>query len=220
MLWTLLKRDLGLALFHQQAVWYPSLFCLIILVLYPFVIGSNINLLQQIMPGIFWLTCLLASMLTLSLLFEEDYHDGSLEYYVSLDLWLGWVVISKWISHWLVTFVPLLIMVSLAGFFFSLSLAVMLKIAVALMLATPTLSAVGLLASSLALGSTRTHIIVTLITLPFTIPILICGTIASMEGEISINSIALSLLISMLCFMTPLALGAASWSLRHAIIYR
>ena len=56
-----------------------AVFFLILVVLMPFAIGPDLNLLSRIGPAILWLAALLASLLALDRLFAADHDDGSLD---------------------------------------------------------------------------------------------------------------------------------------------
>ena len=77
--YTLLKRDLQIAIRHKGDIFNPLLFFILIVTLFPLAIGPEPQILSRVAPGIIWVAALLASMLSLERLFKADYVDGSLE---------------------------------------------------------------------------------------------------------------------------------------------
>ncbi|MEP6741077.1 MAG: heme exporter protein CcmB, partial [bacterium] len=72
-------RDLTLAWRRRADVLSTLFFFVIVVSLFPLGIGPESQLLRSIAPGVVWVAALLASMLSLSRIFENDYHDGTLE---------------------------------------------------------------------------------------------------------------------------------------------
>ena len=76
---TILSRDLKLAYRHGMDSVMVVMFFVIAVVLFPFGVGPEANILARIAAGVIWVAALLASMLSLERLFDTDYEDGSLE---------------------------------------------------------------------------------------------------------------------------------------------
>lgn len=76
---TLLRRDLKIAIRHKGDIFNPLLFFILVVTLFPLGIGPEPQVLTRVAPGIIWVAALLASMLSLERLFKADFVDGSLE---------------------------------------------------------------------------------------------------------------------------------------------
>ena len=76
---TLMLRDMRLAVRVGGGALMGALFFLIVVVMVPFAVGPDLNLLARIGPAILLLGALLASLLALDRLFATDYEDGSLD---------------------------------------------------------------------------------------------------------------------------------------------
>ena len=72
-------RDLILAWRRRADVLSTVFFFVIVVSLFPLGIGPETQLLRSIAPGVVWVAALLASMLSLSRMFANDYQDGTLE---------------------------------------------------------------------------------------------------------------------------------------------
>ena len=75
----LLKKEFILAFRNPSDLVNPLLFFVMVMILFPFGVGSDTKLLADISVGIVWVTVLLAIMLSLDNLFKADYLDGTLE---------------------------------------------------------------------------------------------------------------------------------------------
>jgi len=75
----LVGRDLKLALRQGSDATVAVMFFVLVVVLFPFGIGPEPNILARIAAGVIWVAALLASLLSLERLFQTDFEDGSLD---------------------------------------------------------------------------------------------------------------------------------------------
>src|SRR3954467_7817605 len=104
----LMGRDMRIALRVGGGALIGVLFFLTVVVLMPFALGPDLNLLARLGPAILWLGALLASLLTLDRLFMADHDDGSLDLILMSRTPLELACIAKACAHWLGGRVPLL----------------------------------------------------------------------------------------------------------------
>ncbi|MBL4748083.1 MAG: heme exporter protein CcmB [Magnetovibrio sp.] len=214
----LVKRDLNLA-FRQG---FDSLmvvaFFVIAVVLFPFGVGPETNILARIAPGTIWVAALLSSMLSLERLFQTDYDDGSLELLALSPVAFEVTVIAKVVAHWLTTGLPLILTAPLLAVLMQLPSEGFWVLMIGLALGTPALSLIGAVGAALVLGSRRGGVLLSLLILPLYIPILIFGVSAvdAAIGDLSVRPhvlILAGLLVGSLA-LTPWASAAA---LRQAL---
>ncbi|MDQ3753625.1 MAG: heme exporter protein CcmB, partial [Acidobacteriota bacterium] len=141
-------------------------FFVIVVSLFPFGVGPELNMLRSMAPGVVWVSALLASMLSLNLLFHSDYIDGTLEQMLLIPQPLSVVVIGKVIGHWLVSGVPLVLIAPLLGLQYDLPGETLLVLAGSLLLGTPVLSLVGAIGAALTLGLRGGGVLLSLLVLP------------------------------------------------------
>ena len=103
----LLMRDLRLAVRAGGGFGLGLAFFLIVVVLVPFGVGPNSDLLGKIAPGILWVAALLAALLSLDRIFALDYEDGSLALLATSPLPMEGAALAKATAHWLTTGLPL-----------------------------------------------------------------------------------------------------------------
>jgi heme exporter protein B len=193
-------------------------FFVLTVVLFPFGVGPEPELLQRIAAGIVWVTALLAALLSLERLFQADYEDGSLEALALLPLPLEAQVLAKCLAHWLVTGLPLILVAPLLALLLHLDAAGYPALIAGMVLGTPILSLIGAIGAALSLGARRGGVLLSLLVLPLYIPILIFG-VAAIEAEIEGFGARPDLLL--LAALLVLAMGlvpfAAAAALRLAL---
>ncbi len=193
-------------------------FFVMTVILFPFGVGPEPELLQRIAAGIIWVTALLAALLSLERLFQGDYEDGSLEALILLPLPLEAQVLAKCLAHWLVSGLPLTLVAPLLGLLLHLDSAGYGTLMLGMALGTPILSLLGAVGAALTLGARRGGVLLSLLVLPLYIPVLIFG-VAAVEAQIAGFGARPHLLL--LAALLVLALGlvpfAAAGALRQAV---
>jgi heme exporter protein B len=182
----IMSRDLKLAFRRLSEIGNPLLFFLIMTSLFPLALSPSAQLLRSMGAGVLWVAALLSALLALEGLFRADAEDGSLEQLIVSPVPLGLSVLAKIVAHWLVTIVPLVVLTPLLALSFRLPFAALPTMALALLLATPTLCVLIALGAALTVGLRRGGSIVGLLVLPLTAPLLIFGTRATdfgIQGE-------------------------------------
>jgi heme exporter protein B len=175
----ILKRDLTLAARAGGGVELALVFFLTIVVLIPFALGPDLNLLSRIGPAILWLGALLATLIGLDRLFQADEEDGSLDLIRGSALPLELGVLAKGLAHWLTTGLPLALAAPLLGLLVALPGEAMAPVAATLLVGTPALSFIGLGGAALTASVRRGGLIVPVLVAPLTVPVLVFGVSAT-----------------------------------------
>jgi len=175
----LLVRTISLSLKIGGGALTGLLFFLATVSVFPFGVGPDLNLLARIGPAILWITALLATLLGLDRLFQDDRDDGSLDLLVLAPLSLELQVLAKAIGHWVATGLPLVIVAPLLGLFLNLDPRALLAVTVTLLVGTPALTLIGTIGSALMVALRRGGMLISVLILPFTIPVLIFGVLAT-----------------------------------------
>ncbi|HEV8689329.1 MAG TPA: heme exporter protein CcmB [Ideonella sp.] len=173
-----LRRDLHLALRTPSDSATVVLFFVLTVVLFPFGVGPEPNILARIAPGILWVTALLACLLSFERLFQLDSEDGSLDLLVLAPTPLEFIVLAKCLAHWLTTGLPLIVAAPLLALLLNLPAEGYWGLLAALALGTPSLSLIGSIGAGLTLGARRGGVLLPLLVLPLYIPVLIFGAAA------------------------------------------
>lgn len=148
-----IRRELRLALRQGSDSIMVVTFFVLTVVLFPFGIGPEVNILERVSAGILWVTALLASMLSLDRLFQTDYDDGSLELLTLTPTAMEIVVVAKIAAHWLTTGLPLIVAAPLLAVLLHMDGAGFVTLLLAMLLGTPSLSLIGSIGAALVLGA-------------------------------------------------------------------
>jgi heme exporter protein B len=208
-----LARDLRLAFRRGSELFQPLIFFAIVTTLFPLAVSPDLARLREIAPGVLWVAALLASLLALEFLFRDDSHDGSLEQYALSGQSLTWLLFAKTLAHWLLTGVPLAIMTPVAGLALGVPLAAVPGILANITLGSITLSLIGAISAALTLGVRRSGVLLSLLTLPLAMPVLIFGArgteLAIRGGDFSASLYLLAAMAVLGVTLAPLAAAGA-----------
>lgn len=194
------------------------LFCLIS-ILFPLSLPVNSNdLLFTIAPGVIWITALLAMMMNLNHLFDEDYKDGTLEQILLSQQSTTSFITAKIIVYWLSNGLLISLISPAVGYSLGLSFEQILVLLLSLSLGTLALSFLGALVSSLVIASKQSGLIISILALPLYMPIVIFGsTLTPYSSSSSINISAAYYLLALTVLTTLLCPIAIRYSLKYGL---
>ena len=171
--WHIIKRELQIAMRKQAEILNPLWFFLIVITLFPLVIGPDPKLLSRIAPGVAWVAALLSALLSFERLFRDDYIDGSLEQLMLTSQPLVLTALAKVLAHWLLTGLPLILLSPIAALLLSLEISIWWALVLTLLLGTPVLSCLGAIGVALTVGLRKGGVLLSLLVVPLFIPVLI-----------------------------------------------
>jgi heme exporter protein B len=181
MLWALFRRDLVL-IARSPAIWLPVMFFVLVAALFPFAVGPDARLLARIAPGIIWVAALLASLLPVETLLAPDVEDGTIDQLIARGIALELVCAARIGAHWLGFAVPLLAALPVAGVLLGLDAQTGVRMGIALVLGTPALASLAVVAAALTAGLKGGGALAGLIVLPLALPVLIFGVGSDVAG--------------------------------------
>jgi heme exporter protein B len=208
----ILKRDLMLA-FRDKTDFINSLiFFIIVITLFPLTFGTKSTIVNEIIPGMIWISALLATCLSLETIFRSDFEDGSIEQLTLSRYPLTLLVSAKIFAHWITFGMPLIIISLLMGILLSLSNEIIIALFITLILGTPVLSLLGSVMVALTIGL-RGGMLLNLLILPLSMPVLIFSTVAiqnaALNQPIIAESYFLAGILVLAITLAPLATAAA-----------
>ena len=171
--WNIIKRELQIAMRKQAEILNPLWFFLIVITLFPLVIGPDPKLLSRIAPGVAWVAALLSALLSFERLFRDDFIDGSLEQVMLTSQPLILTALAKVLAHWLLTGLPLILLSPIAALLLSLEISIWWALVLTLLLGTPVLSCLGAIGVALTVGLRKGGVLLSLLVVPLFIPVLI-----------------------------------------------
>ena len=211
--WHIIKRELQIAMRKQAEILNPLWFFLIVITLFPLVIGPDPELLSRIAPGVAWVAALLSALLSFERLFRDDYIDGSLEQLMLTSQPLVLTALSKVLAHWLLTGLPLILLSPIAALLLSLEIPIWWALVLTLLLGTPVLSCLGAIGVALTVGLRKGGVLLSLLVVPLFIPVLIfsasvldaAGLSLPYNGQLAI----LGAILAGVMTLSPFAIAAA-----------
>lgn len=175
---TIIYQEIHITL-RQGFSWVTPLFFFILVVtFFPLAIGPDEILLKKLAPGIIWIAALLAILLSIGNLFQNDADEGYLDCLLKSPHPLTLLVICKIISHWLTYCLPLMLISPLLGFLLHLTVSEDYALIVSLLLGTPVLILLGSIGAALTIGIRNHGLLLPILIMPLYVPVLIFGTSA------------------------------------------
>ena len=214
----IISRELKLILRQGIDSMMIVMFFVVVVILFPFGVGPEPNMLSKISAGVIWVAALLASILSLDRVYQTDFEDGSLELLMIQPLALELIIAAKITTHWLTTGLPLILAAPCLALLLNMDAGGFLVLILSLVIGTPTLSLIGSIGAALTLGARRSGMLLSLLILPLYIPVLIFG-ISAIDAALSSLTWQAHVLIQsgILVGVIPLSLWASSAALRQAI---
>ena len=174
-LYDLINRDLKIAFFTSSNFLFTGSFFILVVVLIPFIFGSDSEQLRVIFKGIIWISISLSILLTLERIFYSDYEDGSLDLilqrYESLEI----IICAKFIAHWVINCLPLIVILPFLSLLFQLTFSDIFPILINLVIGSMGMVFVATFVSALTLGAKRTIFLKGIILIPLLVPFIIFG---------------------------------------------
>lgn len=206
-------RDLRLAFRKPSQLIQPLMFFMIVATLFPLTLTPELSRLRDAAPGVLWIGALLSSLLALEFLFRDDAVDGTLEQFALSGQSLTWMLFAKTCTHWLLSGLPLALSAPLAALALGVPVEALGSLVAALALGGFALSLVGAICAGLTLGARRGGVLLSLLTLPLSVPILVFGADATRQaivgGEIAGPMYLLGAIAVLGVTLAPLAAAAA-----------
>src|SRR3954463_10395644 len=175
----IIARDLRLAFRKPSQLLQPLMFFMIVATLFPLTLTPEMSRLRDAAPGVLWVGALLSSLLALEFLFRDDAQDGTLEQFALSGQSLTWMLFAKTCVHWLLTGLPLALSAPIAAGMLGVPAGAMWAVVASLALGGFALSLVGAVTAGLTLGARRGGVLLSLLTLPLAVPILVFGAAAT-----------------------------------------
>jgi len=214
----LFRRDLRLSLRQGGEIGLVLGFFVLAVLLFPFGVGPEPELLGRIAGGIVWVAALLAAVLSLDRLFAADHADGGLDLIALSPAPLELAVLAKGAAHWVTTGLPLTLISPILAVVVDLDPKAMPVLLLGLLIGTPALSLLGMIAAALTLGARRPGVLGALLVLPLYLPPLIFGT-GAVEATLAADGARADLLLlgAITLAALPLAPLATAAALRQAL---
>jgi heme exporter protein B len=209
------KRDVHIAFKQKAELLQPLMFLLMVVTMFPLGVSPSPDTLQRIGPGVLWIAAILSSLMAMERMFRDDFQDGTMEQYVLSGMSLAGISVVKVCVHWLVSFIPMLVLSPLLAMFLNLTFDMYVALLATLLLGTPLLSLIGAIAVGLTVGLQKGGVLLALLLIPVFIPLLIFATSAVDSAALQLPYYPqLAIIAAMLLLALAIAPFAIAYSLR------
>lgn len=182
-----------------------TIFFLTTIVFFPIAMGNDSKQFNVMLPPIIWINILIIITLKLKNIFNNEFDDGILEQKIKSPYNLNYLILIKIIIHWTIQIIPLLIICPIILLIFEFNFIKIIYFMVSLTMGTLSITFIGALSASLTITSYENSLIITIITLPLLLPVLIINTsiITLLELEYQVTELfLLSTIINVILITT------------------
>lgn len=193
---------------RSQGQWlYPVMFFVLIIVLFTLGVDPEAQRLREMAPAVIWCAYLLSLLLALDHLWRDDYQSGVLEQMFLHSKNPMWMLMLKILIRWALGLFPLLLCLPLALSMLQMPLDIFVPACIALLLGSLVFWLLGSALSALTLNDRR-PVLMSLLLLPFAVPLVIFGSRVIKD---SANGASVSAGILLLAGLCVLALSCMPW---------
>ena len=210
---TVFARDLRVSARRRADTLAALAFFVMVSSLFPLGIGPEPQALRTMAGGVLWIAALLASLLAMARLFNDDHADGTLEQLLLSPHPLPMLVLGKVAAHWVGSGGLLTLAAPVIAVQYGLGLEATAVLVAGLLLGTPVLSLLGAVAAALTVGLRGAALLLALLVLPLCVPVLVFGAgavdavQAGQPATAHLSLLGAALLVSLA--LAPLAAAAA-----------
>jgi len=215
---TLFLRELKLSSQVGGGMLTGVLFFLAIVAVMPFAIGPDLKLLARIGPAVLWTGALLASLLGLDRLFQQERDDGSLDILLMQETPPALFVFIKALAHWIANGLPLVLAVPIFGLILNMTPTGIGASMLTLLVGTPAITFIGAVGAAVTVSLPRGGLLLSILILPLTVPVLIFG-VTAIYGAVEDPAPFLPpfmILCALTLFFSALGSLAAGWVLKQS----
>jgi heme exporter protein B len=170
--------------YKEGTIFINISFYLLITIIFPLCLGTNLVILNKITFGILSIVLILSLILSLDNLFQKDHEDGTLDLLYLTSTPLEFIVILKSFIYWVSYGIPLILITPIIILLMSMNFNI--QIFYSLLIITIGLSFWGTMGACLTLGLKQKSFIITIIIIPIYLPILIFSSNLNLLEESTI----------------------------------
>ena len=211
---SIITREIKLNLGTGGGALLPTAFFAGAMLLLPFAVGPDRELLAKIGGGYLWLALALASLVSLERLFQGDIDDGTMEQLSLSGLPFSIAMLGKILGQFVAIILPLLVAMPVAGLMLNIPSEYVMPMTFTLFIGALAMFLLGSVGAALGASVKRGGLLVALLALPLYTPIVIFGS--STAGQIMMGNgvftqgfFLLSAIVLFAIVLCPLAIAAA-----------
>ena len=203
-IFAIMRRDITIQLRNLSDVISYIIFFFIIILIFIFSIGPNVERLEPLGVSILWSILVLSSSISVGKALKEDYDDGNFAIYQFSNLSLELISFIKIITSWLLHQLPVLLFIPVFSLILNIDFEKIYILIITILIGSPILTIFTLIASSMMLTNKRNLIVGSLIVLPLSIPVIIFA-VSAINSDQELFTAQIYILVSIL--LAAIALG-------------
>ncbi len=213
-MWTLFQHEVKYYFKNiDEVIYITGFFSLMVLAVPLGLQQSQLGALAALAPAILWMAMVASIGLGALPLFQRDAEQGVIEVYQQLPRSLYNVVLAKWLAFYLVTLVPMLLILPIFIGLMDIAGASVWHYAAGVTAGVGALSIIATLAAAMTIGLARARAISMLIALPLATPVIIFGSeYLRRSGEL--GEPQLLFLVAFSIFLLPIMVLASAACIR------
>ena len=131
---------------------------------------------EKTVIAIIWIAILhFHPYLSIKTMFQNDFDDGTLDFYMLSAATLETIICFKSIVHWITTNLPIIFLIPLISIPLGITIYHSILICLVMLLSTPALSFISTIGAALTLGEKGGNLLLSIFILPTFLPIIIFG---------------------------------------------
>ena len=192
------------------------LFFILVIFVFVFAIGSNIEIHNTIGVGIIWALLILTNTLSINKFYKNDFEDNSIFLIHTSGLSLEIIVLIKLFSMWVFFQLPFIIVIPIAYILLGINENNIFLIIITFLLGSPVLTSLGSISGSMNLLNNRNFAIGSIIVIIFSIPLIIFSTGVIVASADLVQS-QLNILIGILFLFLAITPWISAYCIKIAI---
>ena len=144
--------------------------------------------LSTLVIGSIWTASVLSCVLTLDLIFNKDFREGTVDLFILCSVPLEILSLAKAFSYWLTNCLSIILVASFTFLLFGYQFGLILNFLGCISLVTLTMSLIGVALSALTANSKGGTLLLTILVFPLMIPPVIFGTRACLNVHNGLDS--------------------------------
>lgn len=190
-------REILLKVRQPRDMVFSVLFFVMTCLFFPLSLPVKQALLQQLAPGVVWLSLTLAMLLSMEQIWQQDYDNGLMIQWYLMERPMIQIIQAKILIHWLITLISVSLLLPILAVAYGLSFYQTIIFFLALITGSIIIAYLTALAAVFSLSMQQKGAVVALILLPLVLPVMIWGSGVVGLAALQINPMPyLALLLS------------------------
>ena len=208
-LFALIAHKFKVSLRQRQDIALIITFAWLAIFVFPLAIGSDLEVLSKVAPGLMWIILIFALHLSTPLIWVKDLEDGTLNQLLLSDVPVEYLIVAKALCLWLICLSLILVLIPMLAYTFYFSLELLFLYFITYLIASFPLSLLVITGATLTLSHPRSSLLSIILMIPLYIPLIIFSSvILTSASSVNFDPTALWILIGISLGSFPILVSA------------